>query len=152
MFYSASTLGFYVPEVHGDSMPEDAIEITAEEHAAILEAQATGKILSSDEDGRPVLLDKPLPTTAELVVQYTAALEAHFDARAKERRYDSRITCSLRAGYPGPFQAEGTAFAVWMDTCNALGYSIMEDVLGGERPMPTIAELIAEMPVLVWPA
>ncbi len=82
---------------------------------------------------------------------YTAALEGMYDARARERQYDNRLTCALRAGYAGPFQAEGTAFAIWMDTCNATAYGLMAQVLAGEIPMPTIAELLAMMPELVWP-
>lgn len=89
--------------------------------------------------------------TPPSVSDYIAAMEAHYDTKAQERRYDNRLTCALRAGYPGPFQAEGQAFAVWMDTCNALGYQIMDEVLSGTRPVPTVAELIADLPVLEWP-
>ena len=84
--------------------------------------------------------------------EYTAALEAMYDAKAAERRYDSRLTCALRAGYPGPFQSEGTAFAVWMDTCNMTAYDIMGQVLAGDITMPSIAELLAMMPPMEWPA
>jgi hypothetical protein len=90
-------------------------------------------------------------TNDEIIKELTQALEAHYDSKAQERRYDNRITCALRAGYAGPFQAEGQAFAVWMDTCNAYGYQVMQDVLAELRPVPTAEELIAELPVLVWP-
>jgi hypothetical protein len=89
-------------------------------------------------------------TTPEIQAVFVAAMEAHFDSKAQEKKYDNRLTCALRAGYAGPFQAEGQAFAVWMDTCNAYGYSEMEKVLAGQRPMPTPDELIAEFPVLTW--
>jgi hypothetical protein len=84
------------------------------------------------------------------VAEYTAALEAHYDKKAKERRYDSRYTCSIRAGYVGPFQAEGIAFAQWMDACNAMCYVMLAGVANGD-PMPTIAEVIAGLPELTWP-
>lgn len=83
--------------------------------------------------------------------QYTAALESHYDAKARERRYDNRLTCALRAGYQGPFQDEGQAFAIWMDTCNAYAYGVMAEVQSGTRPMPSAAGLIAELPDLIWP-
>jgi hypothetical protein len=88
---------------------------------------------------------------AQREAEYITALEAHYDAKAREKRYDNRYTCALRAGYAGPFQAEGTAFAVWMDNCNALAYQILAEVLDNERETPTIDELIAEMPIMVWP-
>ncbi|MYM80530.1 hypothetical protein GTP44_00965 [Duganella sp. FT50W] len=88
-----------------------------------------------------------LPTVAD----YDAALTGMFEAKARERRYDGRISCALRAGYAGPFQAEGAAFASWMDECNALAYRIMAEVLSNTRPQPSVPELLALMPVLVWP-
>jgi hypothetical protein len=84
------------------------------------------------------------------VAEYTAALEAHYDKKAKERKYDNRYTCSIRAGYVGPFQAEGIAFAQWMDACNAACYTMLAAVAGG-APMPTIEEVIAGLPELTWP-
>jgi hypothetical protein len=84
--------------------------------------------------------------------EYTMALEDHYDAVAQQKRYDNRYTCALRAGYAGPFQAEGIAFAVWMDNCNAMAYQILADVLNGVRPAPTIEQLISELPTISWPS
>lgn len=94
----------------------------------------------------------PLPPTQdELLASYQQALDELFNSTAQARRYDSRVTCALRAGYPGPFQAEGLAFAQWMDACNALGYQLMAEVLGGQRPMPTVPEFLAMLPPMEWP-
>lgn len=88
------------------------------------------------------------PTLAD----FDVALTTHLDVTAQTRRYDNRITCAVRAGYPGPFQAEGKAFASWMDTCNALAYQIQAEVLAGTRPAPsTVSEFLSEMPEMVWP-
>lgn len=91
------------------------------------------------------------PALAKIQASFTSALEANYDSMAQSKRYDNRLTCTLRAGYPGPFQAEGVAFAVWMDECNVYAYGVMEAVLGGARAMPTTEELISELPELVWP-
>lgn len=93
----------------------------------------------------------PGPSNDEIIKALTGALERHYDTTAQSRRYDNRLTCALRAGYAGPFQAEGNAFAIWMDTCNAHGYQVMADVLAGKRSVPTEAELIAELTPIVWP-
>lgn len=66
MFYSPSTNGFYTPEVHGTAIPADAVEITAEQHAALLEGQSTGKVIAADANGNPVLQDPPKPTPAQI--------------------------------------------------------------------------------------
>lgn len=57
MFYSASTKGFYDPAIHGDSIQADAVEITAEQHAALLAAQSAGQVIMSDADGQPIAVD-----------------------------------------------------------------------------------------------
>lgn len=66
MFYSATTGGFYTAEIHGNNIPVDAVEITAEQHAALIEGQSQGKRIVADEAGHPVLVDPPPPTTAEI--------------------------------------------------------------------------------------
>lgn len=89
----------------------------------------------------------------ELLRTYITALTDHLDTVAKERRYDNRITCALRAGYPGPFQAEGQAFAIWMDTCNAISYQWLAEIENGTREMfASTDEFISGLPEIVWPS
>jgi hypothetical protein len=83
--------------------------------------------------------------------EYDDALTAHIDGVARARGYADRISCAARAGYVGPYQVEGAAFGAWMDSCNAQAYEVLELVLAGERPLPTIDEMLAELPVMVWP-
>ena len=64
MFYSPQTGGFYDAAFHGDSIPDDAVEITAELHSELMEGQSQGQIITPDKNGFPVLTD-PLPPTAE---------------------------------------------------------------------------------------
>ncbi|MDQ1817301.1 hypothetical protein RBA41_28745 [Massilia sp. CCM 9210] len=105
-------------------------------------------------DGWDVMAARPAQSdgaVAPTQAEYTAALEATYDAKAAERGYDSRLTCALRAGYAGPFQKEATVFAIWMDSCNAKAYSIMGQVLRGEIKYPTVVALLAMMPTMAWP-
>lgn len=55
MYYSKKTGGFYSRELHGDNIPEDAVEITAEKHMELINGQSSGKVIVSDSKGRPVL-------------------------------------------------------------------------------------------------
>ena len=66
MFYAKSTGGFYDTAIHGDNIPADAVEITADEHAALLAGQSAGKRIAAGVDGRPALADPPAPTAAEI--------------------------------------------------------------------------------------
>lgn len=90
------------------------------------------------------------PTQAQVIASFMKAMEKHYDACAHRKNYDNRTTCALRAGYAGPFQAEGTTFAIWMDTCNVYGYQQVAAVLAGQRTMPTIEQLVSELPTAPW--
>ena len=106
-----------------------------------------GEIVEADTITWP---DPPIipPTVDEIV----AAMESLFDTTAQSRRYDNRITCALRAGYVGPFQAEGLAFATWMDAANASAYQLLAQVQAGTMAMPaTTTEAMALLPPMVWP-
>lgn len=92
----------------------------------------------------------PPPPPPNLAAEYTARLEEMYDQKAQQRHYDNRYTCALRAGYASAFQAEGTAFAQWMDACNAHAYTVMATVMAGQRAIPTWEELAAELPEAPW--
>lgn len=118
-------------------------------------------IIDADGVSRSSMLASALPegvevlpnvaTQEEILAPFLQAMDDLFNSTAQARRYDSRVTCALRAGYPGPFQAEGLAFAQWMDTCNALGYQVMADVLAGNIPMPTVQAFLGMLPSMEWP-
>ena len=83
--------------------------------------------------------------------KYQAAHDAHLNAAAKSRRYDSIHTAALRAGYPGPFHDEGVAFAQGMDQCNAAGYQIMAEIEAGTMAPLSVDDYLALLPELVLP-
>lgn len=59
MLYSAETGGFYTPEIHGENIPADAVEIELTVYAALLDGQASVKRIAADAAGYPVLVDPP---------------------------------------------------------------------------------------------
>lgn len=84
------------------------------------------------------------------IASYESALDMHLDSKAKERRYNDRFTCALRAGFAGPYQAEGIAFAQWMDQCNSYAYAQIQLIESGQRQMPSVDEFLAELPLFEW--
>lgn len=66
MLYSKITSGFYDTAIHGDSIPEDAVEITETEYSALLDGQSAGKVITSDASGMPILSDPPKATPAQM--------------------------------------------------------------------------------------
>lgn len=85
-----------------------------------------------------------------LLGEYETALDNMLDNTAKAHRYNDRFTFALRAGYAGPYQAEGIAFAQWMDACNTQAYTLMNEVAAGTtQPPATIEDFLAIFPPFV---
>lgn len=135
-----------------DSLPDGFLEITAEEYAALLEGQAQGRLIQADANGRPVLVDPPPPTTEQIIAQYTAGVQQHLDNFARTRNYDGILSAATYATSQVPkFKAEGQYVVEARDATWAKCYEILAAVEAGSRPMPTMDELLAELPVLTWP-
>ena len=73
------------------------------------------------------------------------------DTKAQERGYDNIHTaCSYANSTDEVFQAEGIACLAWRDSVWRKCYSLLDEVKAGKRAIPTLEEVIAELPVLVW--
>jgi hypothetical protein len=64
---------------------------------------------------------------------------------------DPALWASLWSALPETVQAEGIAFAQWMDDCNATGYQVMAEVESGARGPLSVAEYIDLLPILELP-
>lgn len=64
-FYSASTCGFYTPDIN-PVIPADAVEITEEYYQSLLEGQSNGLQIVADTQGYPIhITPAPRAPTAE---------------------------------------------------------------------------------------
>ncbi|WP_229038570.1 tail fiber assembly protein [Salmonella enterica] len=76
--YDAKTNGFY-PVLLKESYelagtwPKAGVEVTEEEHKALMDGQSTGKVVSADSEGKPVL--------ADIEIDYVALATAERDRR-----------------------------------------------------------------------
>jgi hypothetical protein len=80
LFYSKTTTGFYEDSING-LIPADAVEISSDDHALLLAGQAAGKVISSDENGYPVLKEMPALTTEQVKAAQWEAIKAERDTR-----------------------------------------------------------------------
>ena len=87
MHYSPNTNGFYLPELHGDAIPTDAVEITEAEHFALMTAQAQGAVIQPDANGNPVAVFPDPPTAAEVLTSAKAAAHAAVEAAVSAIRH-----------------------------------------------------------------
>lgn len=89
---------------------------------------------------------------AVIVQQFTEAIQHHLDITAQTKNYASIISaCSYAAGTHPKYSAEGKACLMWREAVWDKGYQILNDVQNGIRPMPTIEQVINELPLINWP-
>ena len=150
VLYSPTAGGFYTREIHGDNIPDDAVEITETEHAALLEGQSQGKLIAADANGRPILQDPPPPTAEQIMARLEARVQRWLDDQAQALGYDDIKSAVTYADEPSApkFQQEGQAMRQLRSMAWARCYEILNAVQAGQRSIPTEDELIAEMEAL----
>lgn len=130
------------PPVFTASAPE-APEPTPPEPSEIHEAIAGSVSFSSDPT-------PPLP--APVLADYQAAIDAHVEAIARARSYNSAASCAGYAASTVPaWAAEAAAFIAWRDAVWIGVYAALAAVQGG-APAPSVDALVAGLPAMVWPA
>ncbi len=95
----------------------------------------------------------PIPKTDDEIIQeLTSAVQSYLDTKARERNYDGILPlCSYAISSNAQFAKEGQAGAAWRDACWSKCYEVMAAVKTGTATIPTATELIAMLPVFVWP-
>ena len=74
------------------------------------------------------------------------AIQNLLDTKAQEYRYDNMMSVRSYAGFENPFQVEAQGMAIWASSCWVKAGEIEADVLAGNRAMPTVEEVLLEMP------
>ena len=154
--YNALTLELLgSDEADADPLDEGGWLIPAQATSTPPPTPQSGKTLHF-VNGAWVFVDIPVeiePTPEAVQPTFTAAIQARLDAFAKTRNYDSILSaCTYAASTVPKFAAEGQCCVRKRDDTWAASYSILASVETGTRPMPTLAEVEAELPALVWPA
>lgn len=91
-------------------------------------------------------------TPEEIQANLTQAVQDHMDKTAQERRYDDIFTAVSYVNSSDPvFAAEASALLLWRDQVWRLCYTMLDEVKAGVRPIPSVTELLAELPKFEWP-
>lgn len=125
-YYSSSTGGFYYTQLH-PHLPNDAVQISADEHQHLLAGQSAGARIIPGPDGQPVL-------TYDAAPQDTVADLERWRASAQISRFQARAAL-MQAGLLDQVEA---AVAASDDPLIALAWA---DTTVWPRTSPTIAAL-----------
>ena len=153
MYYSKSTGGFYLPEIHREGLPGDAVEISDEVYAELLKGQSDGKRIIPDSSGYPTLIDPPAPSIEQVLLDYESAIEARLDqfAQARGYRHGDRLV-SFKGSSVAKWAAEAGRYIELRESTWIKFFQIADDIKASKRPMPTLDELLLELPALTWEA
>ena len=84
--------------------------------------------------------------------QIVAAIDEYMNNFAREREYDSMASAASYERDEDPqFALEGAYCKKMRSRIYSMSRNIRKAVLAGERPMPTLDEVMAELPPLEWP-
>lgn len=109
MYASKTTRCFYDAAIHGDNMPGDVVEISAEEHAGLMAGQSAGQVIDFDTGGRPFLADRPAPSLEQQAAARRAEILADLE------RIDTASARPLRAILVGSATDEDRAKLTELD-------------------------------------
>ena len=124
-----------------------------------LEDMGLGFVEGSNSDATHIINNEPVtiipepipPTPEEIKQALVDAVQRHLDATARTRNYDGILSlCSYATSTDPVFAAEGQAGVIWRDACWRYSYQVLADVQAELRTIPTPAELVAELPVILW--
>lgn len=96
--------------------------------------------------------EKPPETAEEIQKRLTDGVQNWMDSKVQERNYDNVHTCVGTYLYSPieKFRLEAEAVRDWVSYVWAKCYEILAQVEAGERDIPTLEEVIAELPELIW--
>lgn len=85
---------------------------------------------------------------ANLQKELERTIEAHIDSVVKSKGYNNQDSIAKYLVDTNPFYEECKAISVWIGNVWIKAQEIQSEVEAGTRPIPTINEVIAELPVL----
>lgn len=93
----------------------------------------------------------PQPSQEEILSKLISGVQSYLDSTAKQMGYDGIVSlCSYKGSTDAIFNKEGTAGVAWRDLVWRTCYTIRDEVLAGTRTIPTVEELISELPEFTW--
>ena len=124
--------------------------------ASIEAAQKTGAQVMAEDQFQQAFPPQPEPrpqlTDEEKQQLIVDCEQAYLDEFARTRNYDSIFTACTYATSTNPkFAQEGRYAVQARDEVWAKCYQILGEYLAGQRPEPTLQDVLAELPALAWP-
>jgi len=90
----------------------------------------------------------PIKTDMDKQQDISDAIQKMLDDKAKSLRYDNIMSVRSYCGWANPFRSECEVVASWAASCWVIAGQIEQDVINGVRTIPSVEEVLLEMPIL----
>lgn len=85
------------------------------------------------------------------ITEIQIAVQNLLDSKAREKLYDDAFAiCSYANSTDETFHSEANQFIAWRDHCWRKCYEILGLFQNGDIPMPTVGEVLRQLPALDW--
>lgn len=126
--------------------------VDADTHWAIKYAEELGeRVCEAVEVHNEYAMNFPVELQQEMManakIAFTAALNNYLDGIAQSFRYDDMKSVRSYTGFDNPYREESIALAQWSADCWLIAGQIEADVVSGTREIPTIEEVVSELPI-----
>jgi hypothetical protein len=99
----------------------------------------------------PTAEEKMQAALAKVSKEFTDVIQNYMDTVVRARGYDGILSlCTYATSTNERFAREGQAGVNFRDACWTLGHQLEDEVLAGERGIPTEQELLDLLPVIEW--
>lgn len=93
------------------------------------------------------------PVIPPTIDDFVAAIKNKFDLVAQEKQFDGAVSIATYVtSLNEQWKAQADTFIAWRDSVWEYAYQEFDKFQNGQRPMPTIADFIAELPLIQWPS
>lgn len=136
---------FTLNQIFDNIYPPEAAQFCNQHGYVIEEIEKQGTVR------RFQIQEAPAKSAEQVLAEFTNAIQRRLDAFAQTRGYDNIMSaCSYFGSGNARFKAEADTAIALRDATWEQCYAILDAVLAGERDVPTLDEIVAELPVLTW--
>ena len=129
--------------------PATDFETSYQDGVELIDGVPTTKWVITSKTEEEIQVEVAAKTTA-ILTSYKTTIQAMIDSEAQSRGYDDINAIAKYQGYPNMYQEETIALGMWCADCWTKGYIILGEVQKGLRVLPSIEEVIAELPKFIF--
>ena len=142
-YYSPGSNSFYDDQINV-TIPPDSVSLLDSYYVELLNGMSSGKKLTADSNGNPILQDPPEPTLQETQDAISARIQNTIDTLAKSWGYDNIVSAiSYLSSSNKQYAADATALNTWRDAVWTWAFQNFPSITAGQDVNAFLANIPA---------